>query len=405
MPRELAGTVRLLGAHISGQLECDSARLHNDAGPALVADGLRVDQSVFFRSGFDATASSEIGAIRLSHTFLGHLDCRGAHLRNDSGPALAADGLRVDLAMSLDGLNAAGTGPMGAVRLGGAHIGGQLSCAAARLRNGSGPAFLADKLRVDQSVFLHTGFSVTGTGERGAVRLAGAHLDHLDCRGARLHNAAGPALQAENLHVTRDVYLDDGFGAVGSGDGVVVDLRGTRVGGVLSFAPAQLEHHTNPRARLRVDGLTYAGPLQGVSTTAWLGLLRQGTPAYTPQPYQPLAAAHRAAGHDTTARSILMAQRRDQIDRHALTRPAARVGSFYRTGSWLRLPALAGSDRPARHRRHSRDPCHQSWTRRPGTGSHVARFTHADGMHSAGTGRCRSRSRHAADHYRCPRAM
>jgi hypothetical protein len=50
-------------------------------------------------------------------------------LRNDSGPALAADGLQVDQGISLgDGFTVTGAGSFGAVRLVGAHIGGQLHC-------------------------------------------------------------------------------------------------------------------------------------------------------------------------------------------------------------------------------------------------------------------------------------
>jgi hypothetical protein len=37
------------------------------------------------------------------------------------------------------------------------------------------------------------------------------------------------------------------------------------------------------------------------------------------EPYQQFAGAHRAAGHDGEVRRILMAQRRDQLDREALT--------------------------------------------------------------------------------------
>ena len=35
------GAVRLLGAHITGNLDCNGAELRNDSGPALVADGSR----------------------------------------------------------------------------------------------------------------------------------------------------------------------------------------------------------------------------------------------------------------------------------------------------------------------------------------------------------------------------
>ncbi|WP_216211182.1 hypothetical protein [Amycolatopsis aidingensis] len=327
------GTVRLVGAHISGQLECDGAHLRNDSGPALVADWLHVEQSVFFRNGFTATASSEMGAIRLAQALLGDLDCRGAHLRNDAGPALAADGLRVELAVFLFGAILVGAGTNGTVRLVGAHISGQLSCSDAQLHNDSGPALLADKLRVDQSVFLDRTFKARGNGKRGAISLRAAHVDSLDCRGAHLRNDAGPALQAEGLQVTREVYLHEGFKAVGSGDGVAVDLRGTRIGGALSFDPARLEHQSDRQARLRVDGLTYAGLPQKVSVTAWLDLLRDGTPDYAAQPYQHFATAHRAAGHDTEARKILMTQRRDQLDRYALTGHTAR--GWARLTGWL----------------------------------------------------------------------
>ena len=44
------GAVRLLGAH-SGQLECDGARLVNNSGPALYADGPQVSQDMYLRGG------------------------------------------------------------------------------------------------------------------------------------------------------------------------------------------------------------------------------------------------------------------------------------------------------------------------------------------------------------------
>ena len=38
------------------------------------------------------------------------------------------------------------------------------------------------------------------------------------------------------------MYLIGGFTAIGAGDGVAVDLTGARVGGMLLFDPARLEH-------------------------------------------------------------------------------------------------------------------------------------------------------------------
>jgi hypothetical protein len=75
--------------------------------------------------------------------------------------------------------------------------------------------------------------------------------------------------------------------------------------------------------------LTYSGLPAGISPEQWLRLLWKATPSYAAQPYQQLAAAHRAAGHDGEARAVLMAQRDDQIHRAPLTRRGER--------SWARF--------------------------------------------------------------------
>jgi hypothetical protein len=159
----------------------------------------------------------------------------------------------------------------------------------------------------------------------GAVRLPGAHISgQLDCAGATLTNHTGPALYANSLTVDQRVILSDGFKATGGGNDVVVSLTGMQVGGVLQFSPDRLEHANNkPSYRLNVDGLTYAGlpaePPAGVGPKGWLQLIREGTRSYAAQPYQHLAAALSAAGDDGGARDVLIAQRQDQIDRHSLT--------------------------------------------------------------------------------------
>ncbi|WP_330276638.1 hypothetical protein OG205_13885 [Lentzea sp. NBC_00516] len=327
------GAVRLIGAHIGSVLDCDGATLCNDSGPALDADRLQVDQSMFLRGGFTATGTGDIGAVRLIGAHIGQLNCVGATLRNDSGPALHADGLQVDQRMFLrGGFTATGTGDIGAVCLLGAHI-GELDCTGATLCNDSGPALHADGLQIDRGMFLRGGFTATGTGSFGAVCLLGAHIGSvLDCDGATLRNDSGPALHAYGLQVDQSVYLSDGFAAIGGGDSVAVNLTGLRVGSTLVFDPERLEHTTDSRARLAVDGLVYSGLPEGISADSWLELLREGTPSYAAQPYQQLAAAHRAAGHDSHARRVLMAQRQDQIGRRALTGRAERT--------WVRFTGL-----------------------------------------------------------------
>jgi adhesin HecA-like repeat protein len=113
------GEVRLLGAHIGGGLSFEGATLTNDAGPALYADGLTVDQDMFCRKPFSA-----IGEIRLLGAHIsGQLGLEGATLTNDAGPALNADGLTVDQDMFCrEGFKAEG-----GVSLLRAHINGVLS--------------------------------------------------------------------------------------------------------------------------------------------------------------------------------------------------------------------------------------------------------------------------------------
>ncbi|BBH67084.1 hypothetical protein ACTI_37690 [Actinoplanes sp. OR16] len=314
------GAIRLVAAHFD-QLTCQGARLRNTGGPALNADGLRVEQDVFLSDGFTATGTGEHGAVRLPGAHFGHLDCTGARLENTTGPALNADSLRVDQAVFLrDGFTATGAGNLGTIRLLGAHI-GQLECDGARLENTTGPAMHADSLRVDQAVFLRDGFTATGTGDDGAVRLSAAHIGgQLDCTGARLENTTGPALNAGSMHVGQTTYLVNGFTATGAGGRGVLQLDDAHIGGGLRLDTDRV-FTTDPlnRTLVDLDGTVYTGLPRPGSLDRWLRVLREHTPAYAAQPYQQLAAVHRAAGHDHEARDILMAQRRDQIERGAIT--------------------------------------------------------------------------------------
>jgi hypothetical protein len=306
----------LIGAQL-GVLVCDGAVVCNDCGPALAADSLQADQNVYLRAGFTATGAGGDGAVRLLGARIGgQLSCDKAVLCNDSGPALLAYGLQVGQGMFLRGFTATGAGGLGTVRLVSADIGVSLECDGADLRNDSGPALSGDGLRVGQALFLRNGFTATAAGDAGAVQLRSAHIGtDFDCIGASLRNESGPALLAPGLQVGQGVYLRGGFTATGGGDQVAVDLTGTRVGGTFFFQPARLEHQADSHGRLSVDGLTYAGVPEPDSAREWLELLRNGTRRYAAQPYQQLAAGYRALGGERQAREILMAQRDDELTR------------------------------------------------------------------------------------------
>jgi hypothetical protein len=345
------GAVNLRGGHIGGQLSCDGAELSNDSGPALSADALQVDQDMSLSDVFTATGSGGHGAVRMSGARIGgQLNCDGAKLRNDSGPALSADTLEVNQGMSLSNVfTATGSGGHGAVHLGGARIGGQLNCDRAELRNDSGPALWADGLHVDQDMFLSNVFTATGSGGDGALRLRGARIGRqLSCKGAKLRNDSGPALSAYTLQVGQDMFLSDGFTAAGSGY-AAVDLRSVQVGGTLFFDPEPVSNAADSHRRILVDGLTYAGVPEGVSVEDWLRLLQDGTPGYAAQPYQQLAAGCRALGHERQAREVLIAQRRDQLARTPTSWPervwgrVTKITLGYGYQPWRALLFLAGA--------------------------------------------------------------
>jgi hypothetical protein len=138
------------------------------------------------------------------------------------------------------------------VRLIATHVAGALFMNGACLSGGpvrpNGPAFEADKLRVDVDMLCGHGFSA-----HGEMRFAGAHIgDTLDLDQASLTNPDGCALQAARITVGGDLLCRDGFTAKGE-----VNLDGASVAGQFAMDGARL---VNPRryalraARLAVRG-------------------------------------------------------------------------------------------------------------------------------------------------------
>jgi hypothetical protein len=116
------------------------------------------------------------------------------------------------------------------------------------------------------------------------------------------------------------MVLDDGFIATAGDFPVVLALAGVRVGGTFRLDIDQLMSKAPDQGSLiQLDGLTYRGLPRPASLRPWLTLLRAHTLDYAAQPYQHLADAYRAAGHDRDARTVLIAQRRHQLHRAGLT--------------------------------------------------------------------------------------
>ncbi|WP_203923469.1 hypothetical protein [Rugosimonospora africana] len=315
-------------------LALDGCLIEHPAEPPLAADRLRSAAGVSL-VGSVVIAAATAGAVRLAAAHIGgQLDCSAARIRNRLGPALNADSVHVDQSVFLRrGFDAAGAGETGTVNLSGAQIGGQLDCSGAQIQNQSGPALNGDCLQVEHGMYLHNGFEAVGTGGGGAVRLLGAHIGvQLTCRGAKIRNGSGPALAADRAHIDGSVNVGDGFEANGAGQYGAVRLPGVQIGGRLGLSLNGVQNESDPQSRLLLDGLTYGGVPIGPSIDDLLGLLRHGTPVYAAQPYQQLAAGHRAAGHDRDVRRILMEQRRHQIQAKTTTGKGARA--------WARLTGL-----------------------------------------------------------------
>ncbi|WP_433076628.1 hypothetical protein ACQP1P_32390 [Dactylosporangium sp. CA-052675] len=240
------GALRLRDARIAGDVDCSGAQLTNTVGAALDANGMHVDGETLFGSSFAATSGCNDGTVQLINARIDkQLTCREGLVENLVGPAIHADGLHIDGNFLLRGrFNVRSACPSGGIRLLGAFVGGQLDCPGAQVSNTSGPAIHAEGIRVEGDVYLNQGFAATGATHYGAVRLLGADIGgHLMCDGATLTNASGPALDGNLMRIGRDVYLSGGFAATGSDEFGAIVLRGARIGGRVFFGTGRI-HNT-----------------------------------------------------------------------------------------------------------------------------------------------------------------
>ncbi|MBI3574299.1 MAG: hypothetical protein HY083_01350 [Gammaproteobacteria bacterium] len=338
------GEVRLLGADIGGNLECTGATFSNPKGDALNADGLKTAGSVFLRDGFHAEGE----VCLLGADIGGQLSCARATLKNPKGEALNADRLKTVGSVFLhNGFHAEGE-----VRLLGADIGGDFACTGATLKNPEGKALSADGLKTAGGVFLTEGFHA-----EGEVRLLGADIGgDFACTGATLKNSEGEALSADCLKTTGNVFLNKDFHAEGE-----VCLLGADIGGQLDCTGATFSNpkgDTLSAAGMQVNGAlfwrdmknrpqgtvnlmhtrvgqlvddekswpnekgffldgfeykTFAGsaPQTAVERLRWLRLQPQRKGRFWPQPYEQLAKVFRDMGHESDARTVLIAKQDD----------------------------------------------------------------------------------------------
>jgi len=138
------GPLRMSAADITGSFICHGARLtgQNQSRNALVGDGMKVGGDVFLDGGFTAA-----GAVRLlGADITGQLNCRGARLtgQNQDGKALDASGMKVGGDVFLEREFTAA----GAISLNSAHVGGSVSLRPTTLAGAGEVALTAAKVQI-----------------------------------------------------------------------------------------------------------------------------------------------------------------------------------------------------------------------------------------------------------------
>jgi hypothetical protein len=136
------GTVRLLDARV-GSLACFVADLASESGPALIADRLQVDQNIALGKNLNAKGAGKLGTVRLHGVHVGGRIACDATIHNDSGPAVIADHLRANegLILSSD-CTITGTGEAAVLGLDNASIGGEWRFSDAKIKNSPNKASL-----------------------------------------------------------------------------------------------------------------------------------------------------------------------------------------------------------------------------------------------------------------------
>ena len=347
--------IRLVGTRVGGELNMRGVEMSNDTGPAMDAADLMVDGNLYLERA-TVSGHGDYGAIRLRGAHVGGVfSMKHSEISNTSGPALRANSLTVGGDVVLDGLRASGSGADGVLYLASARVGDDFYVTDAELRNDSGPALFADGIHVENTIVLLRD-RISGAGEASAVWLLGAHLGGLRITETELSNDSGPALFADQVQVRGHVFVEL-TRLSGSGDLPAVRLAVARIGGQFSLKDVTIENPSGPVLDLReatvngsarvpddlicsgdgcenrqvdVNDFSY-GSLTGTGWREWLHVISSHTKAYRPSPYQQLAAAERAAGHDGNARNILIAQQRDLYDRA----PAWLGGWLTRRFHWL----------------------------------------------------------------------
>jgi hypothetical protein len=275
--RLFAGHVLLDSCDIGGDLNLTEAAIVSESGVAFVAVNAKIGGDLLLdRAVVKAGGAAVVLMGATSHC----LDMNGTVLRSAGDWALCLDAAHFTNEVRLkNGFNARTHGDNDAVSMIDTRIGAGLILDGS-VRSHGGQALVLHRTAIGASITI-TDSEIEATSHRAAVDLTDAVMQgDFSLRRTRLIN---------------------------HGVGEELDLTSTKVGKVLLIREWELMEAEDFAVTL--DGLTYPNP--PVDTDVWLRMLRDHMFQYEAQPYQQLAAVHRAAGHEHTARKVLIAQQKD----------------------------------------------------------------------------------------------
>ncbi|MCK9396210.1 MAG: hypothetical protein M0Q44_11535 [Methylobacter sp.] len=245
------GTVHLLNAKLSGNLECRGGKFDVKDGDALICDRAVIRGSICLNDSFTATGIVSFVAARID----GSLDCSNAVFNG--------------------------------------------------ARSGEKDVALAcDRAAIKGGVFLRNGFTATGS-----VRLSGAQIGgNLECMKATLDGMDGYALQAEGVTVVGKFHFNNMRSIKGT-----VSFSSAKVGGLIDdnqswtmgelildgFIYDKLAGNTSTDADTRLKWLDK-------QSASHAGLTGDGKD-FKPQPWQQLQKVLREMGHLEDARQVAIA--------------------------------------------------------------------------------------------------
>jgi hypothetical protein len=310
---ECSGAVVLSGAHVTGAVDVQDARLTCPGAVAFLGNRLSIDDDlvalrVSVEGEFGLAGSRAGGSVLLA----------GATLRNEGGYALYAP----DMAVGARFLARDGFSAHGEVRLAGLRVEGDLNFRNAVLSNPGGDALLAYGIQTGGSLALTDGFRAEGAVRLSRSKIGGAmFLEH-----ASLDNPAGDAIRCRNTQA-QTLHLGPGLEASG-----IADFRNSQ------FANIRDEDADWPQ-RLRLAGLGYGELVPPRSPALRVQWLRRDVDGYVPGNYETLAAMYRKAGDDSSARQVLLARERE----HRVHLPW-----YGKAWSWLQEVTVGYGYRPLR---------------------------------------------------------